>query len=120
MGEENLSLRKRYGLTQQAAAKIFGNGRISFSRCENEATYPDQSTTLLLRLPIDMPDVIKALANIAEVDLPLWLERSSDMQSPSSPRDQAVEDMAEVAETKGDQVVDQIQLSCELENCRGG
>jgi HTH-type transcriptional regulator/antitoxin MqsA len=85
MGEEILSLRKRYGLTQQAAAKIFGKGKIAFSRYENEATYPDQSTTLLLRLAIEMPDVIKALANIAAVDLPLWLERSEDMQSPGRP-----------------------------------
>ena len=78
MGEEILSLRKRYGLTQQAAAKIFGKGKIAFSRYEAEATYPDQTTTLLLRLAIEMPDVIKALADIAKVELPLWGERCED------------------------------------------
>ncbi len=85
MGEEILSLRKRYGLTQQAAAKIFGKGKISFSRYENEATYPDQSTTLLLHLAIQMPDVIKVLAEITEVDLPLWLERSQEVQGAGRP-----------------------------------
>lgn len=80
MGEEILSLRKRYGLTQQAAAKIFGKGKIAFSRYENEASYPDDSTTLLLRLAIDKPDVIKALADWAGVELPLWAERCEDDQ----------------------------------------
>jgi putative zinc finger/helix-turn-helix YgiT family protein len=82
MGEEILSLRKRYGLTQQAAAKIFGKGKIAFSRYENEATFPGQSTTLLLRVAIEKPDVIKALADIANVGLPLWAERCEDAQRP--------------------------------------
>jgi putative zinc finger/helix-turn-helix YgiT family protein len=86
MGEEILSLRKRYGLTQQAAAKIFGKGKIAFSRYENEATYPDQSTTLLLRVAIEKPDVIKALADIAKVDLPLWAERCEDAHRPKARR----------------------------------
>jgi putative zinc finger/helix-turn-helix YgiT family protein len=78
MGEEILGLRKRYGLNQQAAAKIFGKGKIAFSRYENEASYPDDSTTLLLRLAIDKPDVIKALADWAGIDLPLWADRCED------------------------------------------
>lgn len=80
LGEDILDLRKRYGLKQQAAAKIFGKGKIAFSRYENEASYPDDSTTLLLRLAIDKPDVIKALADWAGVDLPLWAERCEDDQ----------------------------------------
>jgi putative zinc finger/helix-turn-helix YgiT family protein len=90
MGEEILSLRKRYGLTQQAAAKIFGKGKIAFSRYENEATYPDQSTTLLLRLAMEMPDVIKALADIANVELPLWKERCEDAKAPARTSDQGL------------------------------
>ena len=86
MGEEILSLRKQYGLTQQAAAKIFGKGKIAFSRYENEATYPDQSTTLLLRVAIERPDVIKVLADIAKVDLPLWAERCEDARRPRTRR----------------------------------
>ncbi|NHZ39987.1 hypothetical protein F1609_07410 [Massilia sp. CCM 8693] len=36
MGEEYIALRKRYGLTQRQASKIFGKGLIAFSRYENE------------------------------------------------------------------------------------
>lgn len=78
MGEEIVTLRKRYGLTQQAAAKIFGKGKIAFSRYENEVTYPDDSTMLLLRMALEKPDCLKWLADKAGVDLPLWRERCED------------------------------------------
>lgn len=80
MGEEILALRKRYGLTQQNASLIFGKGKIAFSRYESETTYPDESTTLLLTIAIEKPDVMKALADKAEVTLPLWAERCEDAQ----------------------------------------
>jgi putative zinc finger/helix-turn-helix YgiT family protein len=80
MGEEILSLRKRYGLTQQAAAKIFGKGKIAFSRYENETTFPDDSTTRLLEAAIEKPALLKWLADKADVDLPLWKERCEDEQ----------------------------------------
>lgn len=82
MGEEIVTLRKRYGLTQQAAAKIFGKGKIAFSRYENEVTYPDDSTMLLLRMALEKPDTLKWLADRAGVELPLWRERCED-QRPS-------------------------------------
>lgn len=72
MGEEILALRSRYGLTQQAASKIFGKGKNAFSRYENEVGYPDERTTLLLRMAIDKPDSLKWLADQAGVPLPLW------------------------------------------------
>lgn len=78
LGEEILSLRRRYGITQQAAAKIFGKGKIAFSRYENETSYPDDSTTLLLKLAIEKPDVIRSLADKAGVELPLWEARCED------------------------------------------
>lgn len=78
MGEEIVTLRKRYGLTQQAAAKIFGKGKIAFSRYENEVTYPDDSTMLLLRMALEKPDTLKWLADRAGVELPLWRERCED------------------------------------------
>lgn len=78
MGEEILALRRRYGITQQAAAKIFGKGKIAFSRYENETSYPDESTTLLLELAIQKPDVIRLLADKAAIDLPLWGVRCDD------------------------------------------
>ena len=80
MGEEILALRKRYGLTQQQASKVFGKGKIAFSRYESETTYPDESTTLLLKLAMGRPDVMKDLADKAEVELPLWSERCEDEQ----------------------------------------
>lgn len=80
MGEEILALRKRYGLTQQQASAVFGKGKIAFSRYESETTYPDESTTRLLTLAIERPEVMKDLADKASVDLPLWAERCEDGQ----------------------------------------
>lgn len=80
MGEDILALRKRYGLTQRQASAIFGKGKIAFSRYESESSYPDESTTLLLKLAIERPDVIKDLADRAGVELPLWSERCEDAQ----------------------------------------
>jgi len=78
LGEEICSLRRRYGITQQAAAKIFGKGKIAFSRYENETSYPDDSTTRLLQLAIEKMDVIRWLADKADVELPLWEARCED------------------------------------------
>ena len=78
LGEEILALRRRYGITQQQAAKIFGKGKIAFSRYENEISYPDITTTNQLELAIQKPDVIKWLADKAGVDLPLWEARCQD------------------------------------------
>ncbi len=78
LGEEILALRHRYGLTQQAAAKIFGKTNITFSRYEHEVTYPDESTTTLLRMAIEKPDALKWLADQAGEPLPLWQERCED------------------------------------------
>jgi len=87
MGEEIMALRKRYGLTQVAAARVFGKGKIAFSRYENEATYPDASTTLLLTMAIDMPGSLKWLADKAGVEIPLWRERCEDaVAAPSNPK----------------------------------
>lgn len=78
MGEEIVALRKRYGLTQQAASRIFGKGKIAFSRYENEVTYPDEGTTLMLAMAIEKPDSLKWLADKAGVEIPLWRERCED------------------------------------------
>lgn len=80
LGEEILALRARYGLTQQAAAKVFGKGKIAFSRYENERTYPDDSTTLLLRGALEKPEFMRWLADQAGVALPMWKERCEDEQ----------------------------------------
>lgn len=78
MGEEIVALRKKYGLTQQMAARIFGKGLIAFSRYENEATYPDATTTKLLKQAIARPDMLKALADEEGVEIPLWDARCED------------------------------------------
>jgi len=75
MGEEIVALRKRYGLTQQVAAKIFGKGKIAFSRYENEVSYPDDGTMLMLSMALEKPDSLKWLADRAGVEVPLWRER---------------------------------------------
>lgn len=75
---------KRYGLTQQTAAEVAGKGETAFSRDANEVSCLNQSTALLLRLAIEVPDVIKALADIAKVDLPIWATRCEDAQWPGS------------------------------------
>lgn len=78
LGEEIVALRKKYGLTQQATARIFGKGLIAFSRYENEASYPDLSTTKLLRQAIANPKLLKALADEEGVQIPLWEARCED------------------------------------------
>jgi putative zinc finger/helix-turn-helix YgiT family protein len=80
MGEEYLALRKRYGLTQQNASKIFGKGKIAFSRYENEDSYPDITTRKLIELAIAQPAVLKKLADQEGVVVPLWAERCEDEQ----------------------------------------
>ncbi len=80
MGEEILALRKHYGLTQQQASAVFGKGKIAFSRYESETTYPDESTTLLLTLAMERPEVMKSLADKAGVEVPLWADRCEDGQ----------------------------------------
>lgn len=84
MGEEILALRKRYSLSQQQAAKIFGKSKVAFSRYESETAYPDESTTLLLKLATERPDSLKWLADKAGVDVPLWKERCEDDERLSS------------------------------------
>ncbi len=78
LGEEIGVLRRRYGLTQQQASRIFGKGKIAFSRYESETTYPDESTTRLLAMAIAKPDALKWLADQAGEDIPLWRERCED------------------------------------------
>lgn len=78
LGEEIVALRSRYALTQQTASKIFGKGKVAFSRYENEVTYPDESTTLLLRMAIEKPDCLQWLASQAGIKVPLWRERQKD------------------------------------------
>lgn len=78
LGEDIFAFRRKYGLTQQAASKIFGKGKIAFSRYETEASFPEESTTKLLKMAMRFPHVLKALADEAGVEIPLWQERCED------------------------------------------
>lgn len=78
LGEDIFAFRRKYGLTQQAASKIFGKGKIAFSRYETEASFPEDSTTKLLKMAMRFPHVLKALADDAGVEIPLWQERCED------------------------------------------
>lgn len=99
IGEEILALRVRYGITQQNAARIFGRGKIAFSRYENEASYPDAGTTKLLKLAMEMPAVIKKLADDAGVELPLWEARCADERKAKVSKLELAPASAEVSET---------------------
>lgn len=79
LGEEIFSFRRAYGLRQQDAAKLFGKGKIAFSRYENESSYPDRSMNLLLKLAMTHAYVLKELAEEAGIEIPLWPERSVDL-----------------------------------------
>lgn len=49
-GPEIVALRKKYGLTQDQAAKLFGGGPVAFSKYENDDVSQSESMDSLLRL----------------------------------------------------------------------
>lgn len=81
LGEDIFAFRRKYGLSVGAASTIFGKGKRAFSRYESKKSFPDRSTTKLLRMAMRFPCVLKALADDAEVDVPLWAERCEDAQA---------------------------------------
>lgn len=99
LGEEILAFRRYWGLTQQAASRIFGKGIIAFSRYESEKSFPDESTTKLIRAAMRHPQLLKELADESGIEVPLWEERllrpvaaqSSpiDVQQSAAPRSRA-------------------------------
>lgn len=78
LGEEIFAFRRKYGLTQQAASRLFGKGIIAFSRYESEKSYPDESTTKLIRAAMRHPALLKELADESGVEIPLWEARCAD------------------------------------------
>lgn len=86
MGEDLVAFRLKYGLTREMAAKIFGKGKIAFSRYENEVSYPDASTTKLLNLAIRSPEALKMLADEAGVEIPLWEIRRAEREAERATR----------------------------------
>jgi putative zinc finger/helix-turn-helix YgiT family protein len=72
LGEEIFAFRRKYGLSQQDASRLFGLGKIAFSRYENEKSFPEDSTRKLIQVAMQFPDVLKKLADEAGVEIPLW------------------------------------------------
>ena len=55
------AIRKRLGLKQAEAGKLFGGGTSAFSEYERGKTQPHKSTVLLLRLLDKHPELLKEL-----------------------------------------------------------
>ncbi len=56
------AIRKKLGLNQAEAGKLFGGGASAFSEYERGKTQPHKSTVLLLKLLEKHPDLLKELA----------------------------------------------------------
>ena len=69
-GPEIRKLRQRLDLTQTLAAKLFGGGKIAFSRYEHDDITQSASMDSLLRLCEENPDNLLILAKHKKVDLP--------------------------------------------------
>ena len=57
------AIRKRLGLKQAEAGRLFGGGVNAFSEYERGKTQPHKSTVLLLRLLDKHPELLKELTN---------------------------------------------------------
>jgi DNA-binding XRE family transcriptional regulator len=75
MGEDYISLRKRYSLTRPQMASVLGVSIRTYTRYENEDAYPVKSTRLLIELAIGKPEVLQFLADKANLVLALREER---------------------------------------------
>jgi len=62
-GQEIVVLRKRLGLTQAQAAKLFGGGPVAFSKYEKDDVTQSESMDKLLRMADKIPAVMPTLAN---------------------------------------------------------
>ena len=65
-----LALREKYILTQEQAGLIFGGGKQGFSKWECGKTAPAGPTARLIKLALNIPDVMRILALDAGIQLP--------------------------------------------------
>jgi transcriptional regulator with XRE-family HTH domain len=63
------AFRKQFGLSQMEAAQLFGGGKVGFSRYENDDIVQSQAMDSLLRLCMQHPQHLLALARIRQVSL---------------------------------------------------
>lgn len=66
-GQEIRALRRRYGLTQAQAARLFGGGPVAFSKYENDDVAHSESMDKLLRLAAQSAGVVEHLARQARM-----------------------------------------------------
>lgn len=64
-GQQIVALRKRLGLTQAQAAKLFGGGPVAFSKYEKDDVTQSESMDKLLRMADKIPAVVPTLAKEA-------------------------------------------------------
>lgn len=70
VGEEILEFRKRFKISQEVAAKLFGGGKTTFSKYEADDISHNVSMDRLLRLCMNRPECIASLAEMNDVALP--------------------------------------------------
>ncbi|MYL28155.1 MULTISPECIES: type II toxin-antitoxin system MqsA family antitoxin [Halomonadaceae] len=68
-GTEMLSLRKQLGLTQAAAAKLFGGGPTAFAKYEADDVAQSFAMDRLLRVARDVPDAFAYLRRLAGMEV---------------------------------------------------
>ena len=74
-GSEVRALRKRLGISQVDAARIFGGGPVAFSKYEADDVAQSEAMDKLLRLVEQFPDVLDYLrrnAGMPDVQKPCW------------------------------------------------
>lgn len=62
LGKEIAAMRKRHGLTQEQAGRLFGGGPVAFSKYENDDLIPDEAMANLLYMAIRHPELVAWLA----------------------------------------------------------
>ena len=64
-GAQVRSIRKKLGLSQAEAARIFGGGPVAFSKYESDDVTQSAAMDKLLRLANEIPEAAKFLRNLA-------------------------------------------------------
>lgn len=70
-GTEVRVMRKRWQLNQADAAKVFGGGKVAFSKYESDDVMQSEAMDKLLRLANDVPGALDKLMANAGVDKPV-------------------------------------------------
>lgn len=69
-GHEIKAFRARYDLSQEVAARLFGGGKVAFSKYESDTVCQSEAMNTLLQLCIENPQNIAWLAERKKVALP--------------------------------------------------